>query len=360
LDQLQKPDPIRSSGSKQCRRAARAVPLFGRHERWLVRVLGCVCTGAILRRALRLAARLYPDPDRGMRQRLRFLLRTLWYRRVSAVWFSFLDGEAHRRQWVRDHPSLAEKLHRPYRRSDLSSHQRLAALIAHYRVVEALGWEELVGAICRRPVRLASLIGKDGVQRHVVLELSSQFDKEGEICLHLIEQGERIYSASFSMVVSRDGSSEEPGLALDVGSIQGPGATDAQERVRRITRALHGLRPRDLILDGLRAVADAAGATNIIGVSARRHIYHHWRKRRKVAFDYDAFWREQQGRMRLDGDFDVACRRAERPVEALASSKRAEARRRHGLIADMHRQIAASIAASWRAPLSVRDLSAAT
>ena len=310
-----------------------------RPERWLAHLLAWLWGAPTARRAFRLATRLYAAAHFQTRwRRCRFLIRTLWYGRTSSRWFAFLDANAFRRRLTRLQPEWAEKLHRPYRRCDLSAAARLDCLIAHGLAIERLGWQRLVLRLSTRPLTIARFIGKDDIERRLVLGPAGQFMKEGELCLHLCCGAQRIYSAAFSLLGAG-------ALALDIGCLQGPDDPAARDLVRSTTKALQGWRPRDLMLMALKALAQAVAAPTLVGVTGSRHVYRHWRKRRAFAFDYDSFWTEHEGRLRDDGDFELSPVCAHKPIDQLPSNKRAEARRRQALAADIRSQIGVALGA---------------
>ena len=319
---------------------ARRAPLPAlRPERWLAHVLAWLWGVPTARRAFRLATRLYAAAHFQARwRRCRFLIRTLWYGRTSARWFAFLDANAFQRRLTRLQPEWAEKLHRPYRRYDLSAAARLDCLVAHGRAIERLGWQRFVLGLSTQPLTIARFIGKDDVERRLELGHDGQFMKEGGLCLHLCCGAQRLYSAAFSLL----GASV---LTLDIGCLQGPDDPAARDLVRSTTKALHGLRPRDLMLTALKALAQAVAAPTLVGVTGSRHVYRHWRKRRPFAFDYDSFWTEHAGRQRDDGDFELSSVCAHKPIDQLPSNKRAEARRRQALVADIRCQIGVALRA---------------
>lgn len=294
-----------------------------------------------------MATRLYAATDFQARwRRSRFLIRTLWYGGSSARWYAFLDANAFRRRLTRVQPALAERPHRPYRRFDLNAHERVACLVSHGLALERLGWQPLVLRMGMRPLTIARFIGKDGIERRLVLGLPDQFMKEGELCLHLCSGAMRLYTAAFSLVGTLDTGAASGVAALDIGCLQGPDDPAARDLVRATTKALHGLRPRDLMVTSLKMFAEAAHAPTLVGVSGSRHVYRHWRKRRQIAFDYDSFWAEHAGQLRDDGDYDMPAACTPKPIEDVSSNKRAEARRRHALTADIRCQISAALGCS--------------
>jgi uncharacterized protein len=318
-----------------------------RPERWLAHLVGWCWGASTARRGLRLATRLYATSSFQTRwRRSRFLIRTLWYGRSSTRWYAFLDANAFRRRLTRLQPALAERPHRPYRRCDLGAHERVAGLVSHGLALERLGWQALVLQMGAQPVTLAAFIGKDGANWRLLLNHPGQFMKEGELCLHLCSDAVRLYSAAFSLVGAADRLGGPGVAALDIGCVQGCDDPAARALVRGATKSLHGLRPRDLMVTALKSLAEAAHAPTLVGVTGSRHVYRHWRKRRQIAFDYDSFWADQGGQVRGDGDFEMSAACTPKPIEEVSSNKRAEARRRSALTADICRQIAAAVRGS--------------
>ena len=293
------------------------------------------------RLALRFARYAYAeDTTNDIRRRTRFLARTLWYCQTSSRWYRFLDANA----TLRRMPDLAEKLHRPYARSGLGANARLTALISHYRSCSDLRWTPLLGAIARGPVVLACWSDKTGTPLSLTLDRPHQFAKEGELVLNLERDGERLGTVAFSL---REGGPH----AIDVGCLQGPAGEEGRQQVRELTRGCHGLRPKVLLIEALRAIGLVGGCETIVAVGSRHHIYRSMRKRRSIAFDYDDFWRELGGSPRSDGDWQLPVITENRPIEEVPSRKRAEATRRRALVRDIQRQIAAALLAARATPI---------
>lgn len=291
----------------------------------------------VTRQALRHAHRMFPARGAGTQlQRCRFLLRTGWYLQTSGAWFAFLDATPWRRKQVRLTPKLAELLHRPYRRSDLSDEARLVSAVSHWRSLERSGWITSALNFRQTPAVLAKVRCKDGTTMEVVLCALEQFAKEGDACLQLRRGDEVLFTAAFSL---GDCSQDARRIVVEVGCLQGPHSKNGRILVRDTTKLLHGLRPRDLMLESLRAVGASVGASALIGVSGQRHIYRHWRKRRQFAFDYDAYWLERKGTRRADGDFSVSVEHPRHERTSVPSKKRAEAKRRRDLEIDLKSSI---------------------
>lgn len=150
---------------------------------------------------------------------------------MSRAWFAFLDATPWRREQVRLEPALAERLHRPYRRSDLTVNGRLSAAISHWHALENSGWPLRALEFRQAPYPLASFRCKDGMTRTVVLFAADQFAKEGDACLQLRSGEETLFTAAFSLRLPACGSP----LLVDIGCMQ----------ARRLTQEelLSGKRP---------------------------------------------------------------------------------------------------------------------
>lgn len=280
------------------------------------------------------ARKLYPDAHQR-RRRLRFYLRTLLSLRATASWLELLDRQADLQACTEHEPEMAEKIHRPYRRAGLPLKARLALVQNHVKIAERLGWTRLMAAAYGNPESIASFNDRTGHVLQLVLSRPAQFGKEGELALHIADGDERLYSACFSFRET-DGRRE-----LDIGCIQGPAAEDGRQKIRDLTRNLHGLRPRSLMLEALRDVAAAAGCERLRMVGNSNHIYRSLRKRRKIAFDYDAFCAEIEGAAADESDWLLPLVADARPLSEVPSKKRAETARRRALLAEIHDQVLA-------------------
>lgn len=290
----------------------------------LLSLLAAVGGKRFARQAHRHALRIYPDRERA-RRRTRLLLRSLALWRSSREWFGRLDEDALLRRWVRYHPELAEKPHRPYQQRGHSASDRVSLLEAHYRSCEAAGWDNIVEALCSGPLLLACFADRDDKPLELQLDRAGQFGKEGEFVLNLVENGERLYTIAFSFRDAGDG------RELFIGCLQGPACEKGRERVRSLTRACHGMRPRSLVFETMQWLAEQSGCVRLCATSTAGHIYQCLRKRRTIAFDYDACWRELGGEQRAGGDWLLPLHPEHKPLESVASRKRAEAARRNAL-----------------------------
>ena len=163
--------------------------------------------------------------------------------------------------------------------------------------------------------------------------------REGELCLRLTRDGQPLYLASFLFLPRADG------VSLQLGALQGLRSEAGAQAVKAATRALHGCRPKNLMVAALRDFGDFFACNNLFLVSNDNRIALNARRRRHIAADYDHVWQELHALRMRDGNYHLPCAPYRVPDMAeVPSKKRADARRRGELLicmaADMRGQLA--------------------
>jgi uncharacterized protein VirK/YbjX len=265
------------------------------------------------------------QPRARLREAAKYLARALCLPLLHTSYLRFVQGHARLRACCRRDPRLLERhLHR-FVNDQWSRRERLRALLAHYRFVLAALPAPLFDAIyVEGGVPLGTLALKDG--RELVLSLRPSIDKgcEGELGIHLEEIGGRTLYRIVCTVI-------DDGRSLAIGCLQGPGGDDARELVRDLTKQMHGLRPKQLMLALACAFARHAGIERVLGIANRAHPLHR-RRAGKFQADYDAFWTEQHGVDEAAGGWFVLPAEPARKSEAeVPSHHRAAFRRREAL-----------------------------
>ncbi len=133
-------------------------------------------------------------------------------------------------------PSLVRCIARPYLNAQWGSARKMEAIRQHYKLLR--GRLAFLRFHPWRPVPLA--LAGDRVR--IELEKVTSFEHEGELTLSLFCDGTRVFSLVFTL-------GEAAGRTVAyVGALQGLGQGDALGIYRTLTRRMHGLRPRDLLI----------------------------------------------------------------------------------------------------------------
>lgn len=265
-----------------------------------------------------------------LREWLKLQARALRHPRETRRWLALLNANADLNELASRQPLLVRKIYRPYLSSTFDCRERLQALASHYGMMARRGLMPLILSAAQQPLALARFSGKSGTPYQLSLLAAGVLDREGELVLRLLQGGALVYSAAFS-VVRR---SEHSGLAMFVGCIQGPNGFGAAERIRKATRDMHGLRPKNLLVRLVRQLGCDLGCRQTILVGNRNRASHHSLRKGLVFADYDLLWQELGARECADGNFRIACEDVPHSptLASIPSSKRAEARRRHELL----------------------------
>ncbi|MDD3056236.1 MAG: DUF535 family protein [Aliarcobacter sp.] len=275
--------------------------------------------------------------EKSMKKTYKFYIRTILKPKISSQWVTFIANNPVL-DYCSNYEGIIEKPHRPYRRSQYNFKQRLELIKEHYTIILKYRWFPLINQAYCDDIAISNFETKSGRILTLSFSRPKQFMKEGEIELRLKDDCIRLYTIVFSFRYSVYNS-----IAIDIGCIQGPTNKkdkSARDIVRELTKELHGLRPRSLMLESLRAIGTVSNVSSIRIVGNKNHIYNHWRKKKKLPFDYDEFSTEIEYHVEEKGDWIVPIQSIDRPIESVASHKRGETRRRRALILQIKEQIA--------------------
>ncbi|MCC7642216.1 MULTISPECIES: DUF535 family protein [unclassified Janthinobacterium] len=262
-------------------------------------------------------------PLRQHGHRIKAALGAIAFPVQRARWQAFISTTPGLAALAQAHPSLLYKIYRPYASRQFGGAARVDLLCGHYRFLWQAGARPLVEYAARRALVLAAIAGKDGATYRLQLTAIRDSHREGELCLRLTRDGVPLYLASFLF------RPQPGGAVIQLGALQGLRSPAGAQAVKEATRALHGCRPKNLMVAALRDLGDLFGCDHLELVSNANRIALNWRRRRHISCDYDLAWRELHALLASGGNFRLPCGPCRMPDLALVpSKKRADARRR--------------------------------
>ena len=165
------------------------------------------------------------------------------------------------------------------------------------------------------------------------------FPREGEIGLFMETDEEGIiYQLSFSLA---------PPATLLIGGLQGP-RPEQGDIIKRYNKALHGLRPQNVMVSAMYACAQAFDIKEVKGIAEAAHP-----RRKRLKSSYDRFWAENGGEAATGGWFTLPPAEPERDIQQVKSQRRAAFRRREALRESMARQIVTALGHPELMPIPV-------
>ena len=190
---------------------------------------------------------------------------------------------------VRQRPELLTLHEGPYINADWNAHTRVANARAHLDVAETI---PALSFDADQSIELVNLPFGDG-EYHLVIDKPQWFTREGVAALNLFWRRHRIFTLSFAF--ERSGSD----LIAMIGGIQGRKLPQILDLYRSFTKAAHGMRPRDFIIEAFRVFCRAHGVRRIEAVSdnCRHHRSSYFKlpANRSLPFNYDEVWTERGG-----------------------------------------------------------------
>lgn len=224
-------------------------------------------------------------------------------------------------------------VHWPYISKSWSSGDRLGVMASHYEVVTKSCPQLLLYG--RDQSLVLSDLSEFSAGCSLVLDRPVWFMREGELVLNLFQEDLRIASIAFTL------SCIEGELCIFIGAVQGIHKGVESEKslsiYRDLTKDFEGLRPRSLLIDVIKYIASNIGVEKIYAVGDgyrhHRHPYFGANKSQELASDYDSIWLEHGATASEREDFfEIPMASSRKPLDSIASKKRAMYRRRYELL----------------------------
>jgi len=253
---------------------------------------------------------------------INYLGRSLTRWRRHDAWLAFLETPPMAGVSSVD-TILTERYQHRYIHKAWSWQKRMDVLRGHYEFALTHFPRPLFHMLYReRTVLLGKVTLRNGEPLSLVLKAPYRRAREGEMTLSLVDhQGMQLSYAAFSFM--------DDGKAIAIGCLQGAPNHAGLEAVRELTRQCHGLRPKNLLLSLIRALAEAFEVERVLGISNESHVFAGIAD--KVKADYNGFWRESGGTETADGFYAMAPHEPVRCETEVESKRRSEFRRREAL-----------------------------
>ena len=247
------------------------------------------------------------------------------------------DGSLHR--VLRQRMQLMGLLIWPYQCASWDVAKRLERFQAHYDEIDQLG-APLDFSLDDKIV-LASIDDLYPDLR-VVLHQPLWLMREGGMTVSLFTGDTLVFSLTFSLFRDADGARS----AL-IGGCQGRNVEGILDIYRDMTKALHGLRPRDFLLECFGILCRIIGVKHIYAVSdAQRHRRHpFFNQTGDFPQDYDVAWQERSAVLTEEGFYRFPESPARKDLEEIKAKKRSLYRKRYRFLDQLEAQIAAEFPA---------------
>ncbi|KAA0983554.1 DUF535 family protein [Pseudomonas sp. ANT_J28] len=231
-------------------------------------------------------------------------------------------------------------VHWPYISRNWSPKNKLSVLASHYEVVTKSCPQLLL--LGRNDSLLLSDLSEFAAGCSLVLDRPFWFMREGELVLNLFQGDLRIASIAFTLCRT------DTELCIFIGAVQGIHKGVESELslsiYRGLTKDFEGLRPRSFLIEVIKYIAINIGVEKIYAVGDgyrhHRHPYFGAHKALELAANYDVIWLEHGATPSEREDFfEIPMILSRKPLDSIASKKRAMYRRRYELLDDTFKKI---------------------
>lgn len=266
------------------------------------------------------------DAIRILKRRLLFVAKSLRVTNSLQVFMHPKAGSPLQRT-VEQRPELVGVTIWPYICLSWSVETRLQRIDEHFRVIEKLN--SLLDFPVKEMVLLVDL-ADIAPNLRVVLDQPKWFMREGLLAINLFALEVRIYTLAFSLALEGDN------VVAHIGAIQGVDVEGILCDYKDLTKALHGMRPRDFLLELFRIFCRCVGVTRIYAVNdakrQHRSPYFASAKSEELLLNYNDIWTERGGVQDGEDFFAFSVETPMRNLDEIPSKKRAMYRRRYELL----------------------------
>ena len=289
---------------------------------------------ATLVRVYRLGRDMHPNLTLGsFKHQVILMGRALVFLPAIRNWYGISDNPL-LTQALRRFPMMSGAMYWPYINHAWTMQRKLAAIDLHFRMLG--GAARIIAVATFEEVELARLEEQYSGLR-LVLDKAIWFLREGEIVLNLFVNDQRFYSIAFTL-----GMEDGQAVAM-VGALQGSNSDAAQTVYRDITHALHGMRPRDLIMVAFKMLCAELDIGRIWAISSdmRQHNspYFGNSHKEKVLVAYNDVWIEHGGIALDNGFFEIPVKVSYKEMSEIPTRKRATYRRRYEMLDKLAKDI---------------------
>lgn len=271
---------------------------------------------------------------------VRVLKRRMYYVAKSLPLISSLQGYMRPRpgsplqRVMEQRPELIGVTIWPYICSSWNAKTCLQKIDEHFRVIEKVGFP--LDFPVNEMLPLLDLADVAANLR-VVLDQPKWFMREGLFVINLFMLDVRIYSLAFSLAF------EEGKVVAHIGAIQGVDVEGILGDYKDLTKSLHGMRPRDFLVELFRIFCRCMGVTRIYAVNdakrQHRSSYFGSAKSEVLLLNYNDIWLERGGVQDSEDFFVLSVETPMRNLEEVPSKKRAMYRRRYELLQSIDEQM---------------------
>jgi uncharacterized protein len=294
---------------------------------------------AAARAALAFSTQAYAGQRLAIRvkQHVRWSLLAALAPEAALPWFALLR-QSSMRPFCLGQPVLPLKPLRPYGSLRWDRQRRMKVIADSYALIR--GGPAVLSEAVLNPngAELASVTLPEAERLGLHLGWNHRFRKEGELVLSLRTGARELRALAMALAFEREPSGT---WRCYIGCVQG--GDETPEQIRKLTKLLHGLRPKSLLLFVAQELSQALGVRTLLGVSDAIQVYRSKQlihlPRHAIQMKYDQQWQEAGGVLDADAWYRLPLQARRRARLDIPANKRAQYTRRYALMDELAAQI---------------------
>ena len=281
----------------------------------------------------RVAESVYPDirGAKKLRYNARFCLWSMFKPNVLKQMQQLFD-QPEFRPIKETNPRMFEKPLKPFVCLKWRPQQRAAKIYEHFQTLHQMYGRAFLDFYSEEGWCLMDI-------QDCRLMLCAVPEREGSLALKLVDENKQdLFTLAFNI-------SSSPKREIHIGALQGPGdhITNRGDIIKNLTRGMHGLRPKALMLEVLLILAREWGVESVYGITNKGHVYQALRytgsKRSSITYNYSELWAEYGGVEVSKYLYQIPLCPARKDPSSLKKAKRRLYTKRYAWLEDAHTTI---------------------
>ncbi len=265
---------------------------------------------------------------------IKFFINAIRYHKDLAPILDAADGSA-MKNLLDDRKEITGVVLWPFICSDWDAPKRIQQIASHCATIDRLGAPFTYG-VKQRVVLLNMNNTIEGLR--IIMDEPIWFLREGQLVINIFFNNFRAYSLAFSFDTNKDGK-----IDVIIGAIQGRNTDDILDTYRVFTKAMHGIRPRDFLIEVAKMVFRQINVSRILAVSdfsrVHRHSFFGSKAENLLSVNYDEVWQDR-GAKRYDRSFwQLPVESTRKDLAEIKSKKRSLYKKRFALLDEVEADI---------------------
>lgn len=265
---------------------------------------------------------------------IKFFINAVKYHKNLAPILAAEDGST-MKELLNNRAEITGVVMWPFICSDWDAPKRIQHIVNHCSTIDQLGTPFNYG-VKKRVILLDLNHAVEDLR--IVMDEPIWFLREGQAVINIFFNKFRAFSLAFSFATNEDGT-----IDVIIGAIQGRNKEGILDTYRAFTKSMHGIRPRDFLIEVSKMVFRQINVSRILAVSdasrVHRHSFFGSKAENLLSVNYDEVWQDRGAKRYNESFWQLPIESTRKDLAEIKSKKRSLYKKRFALLDEIEANI---------------------